>query len=181
MTDDDQTLVLRAKDDDVTAYEELYRRHVGRIFALCRRLTKDHDTAEDLTQDAFVQAWRKLGDFRGDSAFGSWLYRIAANIALSHLRSQKHFTQSLEDDDLPAHRETTGLQIGLEQAIANLPDGARTVFVLFAIEGHTHDEIAGLLGIAQGSSKAQLHRARTLLKAALLADDSNQTPEDGVQ
>ncbi len=181
MDDADRALVRRAKNNDVAAYEALYRRHVGRVFALCRRLTRDQDTAEDLTQDAFVQAWRKLADFRGDSAFGSWLYRIATNLALSYLRSQKNFAQSLVDEDLPEHRETTDLQIGIEQAIAGLPDGARAVFVLYAVEGHTHDEVAALLGIAQGSSKAQLHRARTLLKAALSPGDSNHPEGRGVQ
>ncbi len=142
---------------------------MGRVFALCVRLCKDRDMAEDLTQEAFIQAWRKLSSFRGDSAFGSWLYRIATNIALSYLRKQKPFLNSLDIEDIPEpdYRETPDEQIGLEQAIAELPDGARAVFVLYSIEGYTHDEISKQLGIAQGSSKAQLHRARQLLKMHL--------------
>jgi RNA polymerase sigma-70 factor, ECF subfamily len=164
--EEEQALVQRAKENDYQAYERLYRIHVGRVFAVCLRLCKDRDTAEDLAQDTFVQAWRKLGGFRGDSAFGSWLYRIATNIALSHLRKQRSFTDSLEVDE-EIYRETPDEQIGLERAIALLPDGARAVFVLYSLEGYTHDEIAGMLKIAQGSSKAQLHRARSLLKKLL--------------
>lgn len=165
----DAELVVRARQNDIRAYEQLYQLHVGRVFALCVRLCNDRDMAEDLTQEAFVQAWRKLGSFRGDSAFGSWLYRIATNTALSYLRKQTPFKKSLDiaDMDEPELRETTDEQIGLETAIAALPDGARTVFVLYSLEGYTHDEIAGMLGIAQGSSKAQLHRARQLLQRAL--------------
>ena len=142
---------------------------MGRVFALCVRLCKDRDTAEDLTQEAFVQAWRKISSFRGDSAFGSWLYRIATNTTLSYLRKHKPFRNSLDIEDIPepGYRETNDEQIGLESAIAGLPDGARAVFVLYSLEGYTHNEISGLLGIAQGSSKAQLHRARQLLKQYL--------------
>ena len=166
---DEKLLVERARDNDYRAYEQLYRLHVGRVFALCVRLCKDRDMAEDLTQEAFVQAWRKLSSFRGDSAFASWLYRIATNTALSYLRKQKPFLNSLHIDDIPeaGYRETIDEQIGLEQAIADLPDGARAVFVLYSLEGYTHDEISKQLGIAQGSSKAQLHRARQLLKHRL--------------
>lgn len=165
--EEEQALVQRAKENDYQAYEQLYRVHVGRVFAVCLRLCKDRDTAEDLSQDTFVQAWRKLGSFRGDSAFGSWLYRIATNIALSHLRKQRSFVESLEVEDLDTYRETIDEQIGLERAIGLLPAGARAVFVLYSLEGYTHDEIACMLKIAQGSSKAQLHRARSLLKKLL--------------
>jgi RNA polymerase sigma-70 factor (ECF subfamily) len=167
--DEEQLLVTRAKNNDYRAYEELYRLHVGRVFALCVRLLNDRDMAEDLTQEAFVLAWRKLSSFRGDSAFGSWLYRITTNTVLSHLRKQKPFRNTLDIDDIPepAYRETPDEQIGLEAAIAELPDGARTVFVLYSLEGYTHEEIAKSLKIATGSSKAQLHRARQLLKARL--------------
>lgn len=175
---DDTELVQRARDNDYRAFESLYHRHVGRVLALCIRLCNDRDLAEDMTQEAFVQAWRKLGSFRGDSAFGSWLYRIATNTVLSHFRKQKHFRNSLDiaDIDEPEYRETNDEQIGLEEAIADLPAGARAVFVLYSVEGYTHDEIAEMLGIAQGSSKAQLHRARQILKAQL-----NPSVESGVQ
>lgn len=167
--DDEHDLVLRAQNNDYRAYEQLYRMHVGRVFALCARLCKDRDMAEDLAQDAFVQAWRKLDSFRGDSSFGSWLYRIATNTVLSYLRKQKHFLHSLDIDDVPPEVtiDETDKRMGLERAIEQLPDGARAVFVLYSLEGYTHDEIAGLLKIAQGSSKAQLHRARQLLKGYL--------------
>lgn len=165
----EQTLVQRARRNDYEAYEQLYRLHVGRVYGLCLRLCNDREMAEDLTQEAFVLAWRKLAGFRGDSAFGSWLYRIATNAALSYLRKQKPFAHSLDIDDVtPAVEQDHGSeQMSLERAISLLPDGARAVFVLYSLEGYTHGEIAGMLKIAQGSSKAQLHRARQLLKGHL--------------
>ena len=130
--------------------------------------------AEDLTQEAFVLAWRKLGSFRGDSAFGSWLYRIATDVVLSYLRKQKHFLQAVDIDELPERgaTEDNALNMSLEESIAELPDGARIVFVLYSIEGYTHEEIGKELGIAIGSSKAQLHRARQLLKKQLAGEKS---------
>lgn len=164
--EDENALVLRARRNDYQAYEQLYRLHVGRIYALCLRLCNDREMAEDLSQEAFVQAWRKLGSFRGESAFGSWLYRIATNAALSYLRKQKPFAHSLDIDDVTPRAEQDHMseQMSLERAISLLPDGARAVFVLYSLEGYTHGEIARMLKIAQGSSKAQLHRARQLLK-----------------
>ncbi len=165
----ERALVAKAKNNDYGAYEELYQMHVGRVFALCVRLCNDRDMAEDLAQEAFILAWRKLSTFRGDSAFGSWLYRIATNTTLSYLRKQKPFQHSLDIDDTEeeAMPEDVAARIGLEQAIGKLPDGARAVFVLYSLEGYTHDEIASMLNIAQGSSKAQLHRARQLLQGHL--------------
>ena len=171
----ERALVERARQNDTLAYERLYEMHVGRVFALCVRLCNDRDMAEDLTQEAFVLAWRKLDSFRGDSAFGSWLYRITTNTVLSYLRKQKPFRNMLDIDDIeePSQKEDIGLRMSLNDAIAELPNGARAVFVLYSLEGYTHDEIAGLLGIAQGSSKAQLHRARQLLQAKLTTDETN--------
>ncbi|MBJ39308.1 MAG: RNA polymerase subunit sigma-70 [Gammaproteobacteria bacterium] len=168
----EEGLVLRAQQNDYRAYEALYRLHVGRIHALCIRLLCDRDMAEDLTQEAFVLAWRKLGSFRGDSAFGSWLYRIATNVVLSYLHKQKHFMQAVDNDDLPERgmEEDNALNMSLEESIAELSNGARIVFVLYSIEGYTHEEIGKELGIAVGSSKAQLHRARQLLKRHLGAE-----------
>lgn len=165
-------LVDRAKNNDYSAYEQLYRLHIGRVLALCVRLCKDREIAEDIAQEAFILAWRKLHKFRGDSAFGSWLYRIATNTALSHLRKHKPFKNSIDIDDtieesLP---DNVAERMDLEEAIAKLPDGARAVFVLYSIEGYTHDEIANALDIAQGSSKAQLHRARKLLQSYINAE-----------
>lgn len=166
--DDESQLIERARNNDYRAYEELYRLHIGRVMGLCIRLLNDRDLAEDMAQEAFIQAWRNLSKFRGDSAFGSWLYRITTNTVLSYLRKQKHFQNSLDVDDLELeYRETQDEQIGLEAAIATLPDGARAVFILYSLEGYTHDEISRLLKIAPGSSKAQLHRARKLLKEQL--------------
>lgn len=168
-SEQEENLVRLARDNDYRAYEQLYKLHVGRIFALCFRLCHDRDMAEDLTQEAFVLAWRKLDSFRGDSAFGSWLYRIASNTTLSYLRKQTPFKNSLDIESIedPSREDGTVEKMALEQAMALLPDGARAVFVLFSVEGYTHEEISKSLGIATGSSKAQLHRARQLLKAAI--------------
>jgi RNA polymerase sigma-70 factor (ECF subfamily) len=171
----ERALVERAQNNDTLAYEQLYQMHIGRVFALCVRLCNDRDMAEDLAQEAFVLAWRKLGSFRGDSAFGSWLYRITTNTVLSYLRKQKPFRNMLDVDDIEeqGQKEDIGLRMSLDDAIVGLPDGARAVFVLYSLEGYTHDEIGALLGIAQGSSKAQLHRARQLLQAKLNTDNPN--------
>ena len=171
----ESALVERAQDNDTLAYEQLYEMHKGRVFALCVRLCSDRDMAEDLAQEAFVLAWRKLGSFRGDSAFGSWLYRITTNTVLSYLRKQKPFRNMLDVDEIEeqGQKEDIGLRMTLDDAIAGLPTGARTVFVLYSLEGYTHDEIGSLLGIAQGSSKAQLHRARQLLQVKLKPDNLN--------
>lgn len=167
--EEESALVARARANDYRAYEQLYRLHVGRVYGLCLRLCNDRDMAEDLAQEAFVLAWRKLDGFRGDSAFGSWLYRIATNAALSYLRKQKPFARSLDIDDVEPGEEQLQVaeQMSLEHAIGLLPTGARTVFILYSLEGYTHEEIAGMLKIATGSSKAQLHRARQLLKGYL--------------
>jgi RNA polymerase sigma factor (sigma-70 family) len=165
--DPDAMLVARARRADTGAFEQLYRRHAGRVNALCVRLCGDRHHGEDLCQESFVQAWRKLGDFRGEAAFGTWLYRIAANIALGHLRRQKSWPvhEDLEDVEamLPAQRGPASEAIDLERAIATLPPRARAVLVLHDIEGLDHAEIGTALGIAVGTSKAQLHRARQAL------------------
>ena len=166
-------LVERSKNNDYSAYELLYQHHVGRVYALCFRLLKDRDLAEDFTQDAFVKAWRSLSGFRGDSAFGSWLYRIATNLVISYLQKENGFGALPEDmleaeqSTHPGSQQAPVDQISLEQAIARLPDGARAVFILYSIEGYTHPEIAKMTGLAVGSSKAHLHRARTLLQTLL--------------
>jgi RNA polymerase sigma-70 factor (ECF subfamily) len=166
---DEDLLVVRARHNDVRAYEQLYRIHLGRVHGLCRRLCGDREIAEDLAQEAFVLAWRKLVTFRGDSAFGSWLYRIATNVSLSYLRKQKHFAASLQlsENDEPTIQSDLDERMSLDKAIAHLPPGARAVFVLYSLEGYSHQEIADELKIAQGSSKAQLHRARKLLQGYL--------------
>jgi len=165
--------VRRAQDGDVAAFEQLYRQHVNRVYALCMRMTGDQDRAEQLTQDAFVQAWQKLPTFRGESAFGTWLHRLAVNVVLQdqRARQRERETEALhggtEDIDHPAPAAGTDERMDLERAMALIPDGARSVFVLYDIEGYSHREIAEMLGIAEGTSKAQLHRARRLLRSLL--------------
>lgn len=170
MTDD---LVARAQIGDQTAFRELYRQHAGRVYALCLRLTGDSSAAEERTQDVFVRLWDKLKSFRGESAFSSWLHRLAVNVVLNEQRTTGRRELRVMPSADPAALErgkgepTIGLSIDLEQAIAALPDGAREVFVLFDIEGYGHAEIASLTGIAEGTSKAQLFRARKLLREKL--------------
>lgn len=168
----DVELVRAAVTGDTVAFESLYRRHVTRVFGTVLRLSGyDHGRAEELTQEAFVTAWRKLDGFRQQSAFGTWMHRLAVNTALMALRSRKadpvtdfdsdRLPESGEEPFCPAEREE------LERAIATLPPRARAVLVLHDVEGWRHQDIAAELGIASGTSKAQLHRARGLLRAAL--------------
>ena len=170
--------VARATAGDRQAFEELYRIHVNRVFALCVRMTNDRAAAEELTQDVFIRAWQKLSLFRGDSAFGTWLHRLAVNVVLnarkSEGRDRKRFgAKDTEEDEesfevhFTARAFSPGLAIDLEQAIGMLPPGARKVFVLHDVEGYKHEEIAEQLAITTGGSKAQLHRARMLLRKAL--------------
>jgi RNA polymerase sigma-70 factor (ECF subfamily) len=168
-------LVARAQAGDQGAFRDLYRRHVGRVYALCLRLTGDGRDAEERTQDVFVRVWDKLRSFRGESAFTSWLHRLTVNVVLHEQRTRKRREQRIAPAEDPAalerpkRSETEGLGIDLERAIHELPDGAREVFVLFDIEGYGHAEIARLLGVAEGTSKAQLFRARQLLREKLSA------------
>jgi RNA polymerase sigma-70 factor (ECF subfamily) len=165
--------VRRAQDGDVAAFEQLYRHNVNRVYALCFRMTGDHDRAEQLTQDAFVHAWEKLSTFRGESAFGTWLHRLAVNIVLQDQRSRQQEREKSvlhgerDDSDRVIQSDGTDERIDLDRALASLPDGARSVFVLHDIEGYSHREIAEMLGIAEGTSKAQLHRAKKLLRSVL--------------
>ena len=170
---DDAPLARAAADGDTRAFELLYRRHAGRVHGAILRLTGGrHARAEELTQEAFVRAWQKLPGFRFESAFGTWLYRLAVNTALMDLRAQKNdpVEQGVEEHALPesgaspfcpAEREE------LERAVAGLSPRTRAVLVLHDVEGWKHEEIAAELDMAVGSSKAQLHRARRLLRRAL--------------
>jgi RNA polymerase sigma-70 factor (ECF subfamily) len=169
----EKRLVRDAQNGDLLAFERLYRENERKVFALCLRMSSDAALAEELTQEAFVRAWRKLGSFRGDSAFSSWLYPVAVNVALSERRSRRRRDLRIVATDDPASlertpgtpRPETGFDI--EKAMAGLPPGARAVFVLHDVEGRTHDEIAAMLNLATGTSKAQLFRARRLLREAL--------------
>ncbi len=167
-------LVSRAQNGDQAAFEALYRENVGRIYALCLRLSGDAVRADELTQDVFVRAWEKLDSYRGESAFSTWLHRLAVNLMLEKRRSARRRSERVMLTDDPSLLDGAGrppapeVGIDLERVIASLPEGARTVFVLYDVEGYQHDEIAELMGLAPGTSKAQLHRARRLLREALL-------------
>jgi len=165
-------LVARAQQGDLVAFEELYRRNVGRVFALCCRLAGDGLRAEELAQDVFVRAWQRLSTFRGDSAFYSWLYTLAVNMCYSERRSRmRRLARVMPTDDLTPYekpaRERPEHGLDLEKAIAALPDGARAVFVMHDVHGFKHAEIAEVMGVATGTCKAQLHRARKLLRESL--------------
>jgi RNA polymerase sigma-70 factor (ECF subfamily) len=168
--------VKLAAKGDRRAFERLYRANLDRVFSVCVRMVADRLRAEELTQDIFVRAWEKLGSFRGESAFSTWLHRLAVNHILNERKSTKRqesrVDSGIEDMDVLPHvrnREdnSPALSMDLEQAIAGLPPGARKVFVLHDVEGYTHEEIAGFLGVTAGGCKAQLHRARMLLRQAL--------------
>ena len=171
--DTDYDLVQRAQARDASAFARLYRSHVGRIYALCLRMTANAARAEELTQQAFICAWEKLPQFRGDCAFSSWLHRLAVNLVLMEMRAGARLAARVLFTDDPAVFETAslvtppGIRLDLEQAIAALPPQARTIFVLHDVEGWQHNEIADQLGLAIGTTKAQLHRARHLLQEAL--------------
>jgi RNA polymerase sigma-70 factor (ECF subfamily) len=176
--DDDQALVRAAGSGDARAFEALYRKHSRRVYALVWRLAGGNAArAEDLVQEAFIRAWQALPGFRFQSAFSTWLHRLAVNTALMELRSRRG-GQDLEVDDAAlewqASADTAGQRtrerLDLERVIATLPERARAVLVLYDIEGWKHEEIASELGMAVGSSKAQLHRARGLLRARLGED-----------
>ena len=177
MRADDLDLARRCREGDTAAFETLYRTHAGRLFGLLTRMTASAQDAEDLLQDVFVQAHRKLAGFRGESSLGTWLYRLAVNQCLDHLRG-KHTrmaraTDSLDADDAAEPVAVTPLvpdavaRIDLERAIAQLPPGCRAAFVLHDVEGLEHREVAEALGISEGTSKSQVHKARMKLRVLL--------------
>ena len=173
--DEDLACVRNALAGDRAAFEALYRRHRDRIYGLVWRVCgADKSLAEDLLQEAFIRAWQKLESFRGDSSFLTWLHRLSINVALSDRRIRLRRAQREAPLDEMAQRTATGardvvagLQKDLDQAISKLPERARTVLVLYDIEGYKHREISELTGMAVGSSKAQLHRARKLVRKEL--------------
>ncbi len=167
-------VIRRAQAGDRDAFEVIYREHSPRVYALCLRLSGGtRAEATELMQDVFIRAWRGLAKFRGDSAFSSWLHRLTVNAMLELRRSESRRTARVLFMDDPeeaggvATNDSPDLQLDLERAIAALPDGARMAFVLHEIEGYQHREIAAQLGVAEGTVKAQLHRARKLLIEAL--------------
>ena len=168
---DDASDVAAAAAGDVRAFERVYRRHVARIHSTAVRMLGAEE-ADDATQDVFVRAWQRLGQFRGDSAFGTWLFRLAVNVMLSRrevvaIRNKRHVDDAELVESLSSADASPELGVDFQAAIARLPPGMRQIFVLHDIEGYKHDEIAGMLGIAQGTSKSQLHRVRMILRRYL--------------
>ncbi|MGH8187645.1 MAG: RNA polymerase sigma factor [Steroidobacteraceae bacterium] len=179
----DGALVQAARGGDVRAFERLYRLHSGKVMGLCLRMTRQRDVAEDCVQQTFIRAWRNLRAFEGRSAFGTWLHRIAVNEVLTQARN--HGTRSESDEEAVSGAQfdigagpqeyDAGELMDVERAIGTLPEGARHVVVLQAIYGYSHEEAAEMLGIAVGTCKAQLHRARHLLRDRMgLAETSDE-------
>lgn len=168
----DNDIVRRAQAGDVAAFESLYRTHSPAIYLLCRRMARDEHEARELLQDAFVRAWERLPSFRGESGVGTWLHRLAVNVVLGRFRTDRRRELVPLTDDLQAPRirgAAAGAddRIDLDAAIARLPNGARTVLVLHDVCGYSHDEIAEMTGIAAGTARAQLWRARRALLSLL--------------
>ena len=173
----DYALAQAAASGDMPAFEALYERHHRRVYSLCLRMTGNTAEAEDLAQEAFIQLYRKIGSFRGESAFTTWLHRLTVNQVLMHFRKRGvRFEQTTDDGDVPV-QVVQGTEnpasmpvvdrIALDRAISQLPPGYRTVFILHDIEGHEHEEIARMLGCSVGTSKSQLHKARMKLRGLL--------------
>jgi len=170
----EQEWIAQAKQGSQTAFYQLYQLHHRRIYALCWRMLADKDSAEDVCQEVFVVLWQKINNFREESKFSTWLHSVASNVVLGHLRKQKNWLQrvfSIEDqgENTQALERTVPLEDSsglddLDKHIAKLPERARLVFVLFAVEGYRHEEIANMLNMAVGSSKSQYHRAKSLLQ-----------------
>jgi RNA polymerase sigma-70 factor (ECF subfamily) len=165
------TDVARAAAGDARAFEAVYRTHLPRVHSLVRRMTAGRD-ADELTQDVFVRLWQKLATFRGDSSFTTWLHRLAVNVVIERFRTDQVRRGRLIDGEdifemLPGPAQTRDLGMDFEAALEKLPDGAREIFVLHDVEGFKHHEIATLLEISAGTSKAQLHRARMMLRKHL--------------
>ena len=168
---DESALIRKAQRRDTRAFEALYRMHVDRVYGICLRMTGNVSEAEDCAQEAFIQAWNKMDKFRGDSAFSTWLHRIAVNAVLGRIRKSKREQERIavvgETESQKVETGDTGEMRDLSEAVDRLPEGARNVFVLHAIYGYSHDEAGEMLGIATGTSKAQLHRAKRLLAQQL--------------
>ena len=170
----DAELVARCRAGEADAFETLYRQHSARIYSLACRMTGSADDGEDLLQEIFLQAFRKLGSFKGDAALGTWLYRLALNHCLDYVRSRQakmnKLTETLDADtslEPLARRETPIARMDLERALERLPDGCREAFVLHDVEGLDHKEVGDVLGIAEGTSKSQVFKARARLRALL--------------
>ena len=173
----DYELAQSASSGNISAFELLYERHNRRVYSLCLRMTQNASEAEDLAQEVFIQLFRKIGSFRGESAFTTWLHRLTVNQVLMHFRKRGvRMEQTTEDGETPiqvVQGTENPLQmpvvdrIALDKAISQLPPGYRTVFILHDVEGHEHEEIARMLGCSVGTSKSQLHKARMKLRVLL--------------
>ena len=164
----ERDLINAVQAGDKIAYQTLYQTYIGQVYGLCFRLTSDKSLAEDAAQEVFIQLWRKIGNYRGDSKFSTWLHTVTSNITISYLRKQRGWVQrmfNIEDSEAMNYSAEQSTDLSeLEVYIARLPERARIVFVLHAIEGYRHEDIAEMMKMAVGSSKAQFHRAKQLLK-----------------
>ena len=177
----EQEAIERAKQGDAAAFELLYDLHKRRVYSLCLRMTGNTASAEDLTQEAFLQLFRKIGTFRGESAFSTWLHRMAVNVVLMQLRKKNlpvvPIDETTEGEDEGTIRKELGAadsrlagsidRLHLQRAVDELPPGYRTIFVLHDVEGYEHNEIAAMIGCSIGNSKSQLHKARIKLRDLL--------------
>ncbi len=180
----DYALAQASAGGDMAAFEQLYERHNRRVYSLCLRMTSNTAEAEDLAQEVFIQLFRKIGSFRGESAFTTWLHRLTVNQVLMHFRKRGVRMEQTTDDGETPVQIVTGTanpnhmpvvdRIALDKAIAQLPPGYRTVFILHDIEGHEHEEIARMLGVSVGTSKSQLHKARMKLRGLLRQQNAPQ-------
>jgi len=179
----DYELAQAAADGDMQSFEQLYERHHRRVYSLCLRMTTNAAEAEDLAQEVFIQLFRKIGSFRGESAFTTWLHRLTVNQVLMHFRKRGvRMEQTTDDGETPIqivkgtadpnHMPVVD-RIALGNAIKQLPPGYRTVFVLHDVEGHEHEEIAKMIGVSVGTSKSQLHKARMKLRGLLRQQNAN--------
>ena len=171
-SDSESQLVNQAKDGSKDAFEKLYRQNVSRVYSICLRICLDKTKADELTQDVFVNVWEKINSFRGESLFSTWLYKIAVNVSLLELRKRKRWVARFKNfSDLLNFDKKVSISMGnsidLEKAVAHLPEKARLVFILHDVEGYKHDEISEMLSVKSGTTKAQLHRARKLLREAM--------------
>jgi len=169
-----EDLVARCQAGDVEAFETIYRQHASRLYTLACRMAGSPEDGEDLLQEIFLQAYRKLGSFKGDATLGTWLYRLALNHCLDYVRSRRakmnRLTSAIEGEiacEPAARRETPIARLDLERAVERLPEGCREAFVLHDVEGFDHKEVGRLLGIAEGTSKSQVFKARMKLRALL--------------
>lgn len=170
MLEDESQLILRSQNGDHTAYEKLYRDNIGRVYALCLRMCGQKELAEDLSQEAFIRAWQKLNSFRGDSAFSSWLFRLTSNVVVGHMRKlSKWQIDSLDEqayDQTPSkERPPEHNKRDVEASLSILSDTSRVVLIMYEYLGYQHNEISEITGMATGTSKTHLHRARAALKA----------------